>query len=83
MSLLDPIEPALEIDPGILVTPEGATNLEKFLRAGIPVIVFQKVAVRVLLGARAACDQIQGDPSIHQSGEGVELLYESGRLREP
>ena len=53
MSLLDTIEPALEIDPRSPVPPVGVTNLEKFLGARIPVIVFQKVAVSVLLGARA------------------------------
>src|SRR4029077_17529558 len=79
MSLLDTIEPALKIDPGGPVPPVGVTNLEKFLRAGIPVIMFQKVAVSVLLGPRAPCDQIQGDPPIHQRREGVELLHESGR----
>ena len=64
MSLLDTIEPALEIDPGGPVPPVGVTNLEKFLRAGIPVIMFQKVAVSVLLG-RASCLRPNSGRPVH------------------
>jgi hypothetical protein len=57
MSLLDTIEPALEIDSGTLVTPEGVTNLEKFLRAHTGHHV-PKSRRKLAARARAARDQI-------------------------
>ena len=59
MSLLDTIEPALEIDSGTLVTPiEGVTNLERFLRAHTGHHV-PKSRRKLAARARAARDQIQ------------------------
>ena len=58
MSLLDTIKPALEIDPGTLVAPEGVTNLEKFLRAYTGHHV-PKSRRKLAARARAARDQIQ------------------------
>ena len=58
MSLLDTIKPALQIDPGTLVAPEGVTNLEKFLPAYTGQH-FPKSRCKLAARARAARDQIQ------------------------
>ena len=45
-----------------------------------PLIMLKKVAIRVLLGARASCDQIQSHPASDHGRKCIELLNERSRI---
>ena len=77
----DPIESAVEIHFTV-GSPEGMTDGQKLLGAGVPVVVREKVAVALLLQRGTAGDNVEGDAATDQSGERVHLLHERRRLHQ-
>src|SRR6516225_4932514 len=64
---------SLEVD-FFLAAPKRIAHGQELFGTGIPLIVFEEIAVGVLFDSGTASDHIQSNAPAHQQGERVELL---------
>src|SRR5262245_29318276 len=62
--------------------PETIADSQEFLSARIPLIVGQKISVAVLFLSRTASHDVQGDATLNQTRERVDLLDKSSGLHQ-